>query len=587
MLDELDIRDFVLAEHVNVRFDPGFTAITGETGAGKSLIVDALSALLGERLDTDVVRTGTRAARIEGTFLLHDAGDELLELLATSGVELDENVLIVSRELPRSGRAVTRMNGRAVVQSTLVAVASRLVDIHSQTEHLAILRPAEHINYLDRYAGAVAMRTDLAAGVQDLRRIRSELAHHRVNARERARREERLEFEVAEIRAASIAPGEEEEHRRERNRLANAEQIAQLAAQAYEALEGGSDSAGATGALGEAASLLDQLAHLDESLAGEAEELEGLQSQVAAISRTLRSYSDQIEYNPELLQQIDDRLMLLASLRRKYGATLEDVARYAESAVSELQTLEASEQRIDELTAEESVLLQRLAQVATELSIRRRSAARDFCRAVDAQLVDLGLTGGRFGVSFTVREDQDGIAVELASTTVTAEEIPGASVPLTMSAIDRTGIDRIEFLISLNPGEPLRPLAQIASGGETSRLMLAVKTILGAADAVGTLVFDEIDTGVGARSGRVVGDKLATLAEHHQVICITHLPQIASLARRHLTIVKRVNGSVTTVSAHELQGDERLDEVAAMFGGLTPATRASALELLNHAASEG
>jgi DNA repair protein RecN (Recombination protein N) len=583
MLDELDIRDFVLAEHLNVHFHPGFTAITGETGAGKSLIVDALSSLLGERPAADIVRTGAQVARIEGTFLLDGADGDLRELLSSCGIELDEDVLIVSRELPRLGRASTRMNGRAVVQSTVAAVAARLLDIHSQTEHLAILRPAEHINYLDRYAGTLARRAALAADVQELRRVRIELQHLHEDARERARRQERLEFEVVEIRSAQIRQGEEDDLRRERRRLANAEQIAQLANQAYEALEGGGDGPGVTEALGEATSLLGQLSRLDESLAGTAAELEDLQSQASAISRALRAHSEQIEYNPELLQQIDDRLMLLSSLRRKYGATLEEVSAYAETAAAELEAIETSEERINRLAREESDVLLRLGQAATALSARRRAAAQEFSQAVDAQLADLGLVGGRFGVSFVVREDANGIETDLGSSAVISGEGPSPSSPLTSVAVDRNGIDRIEFLISLNPGEPLRPLAQIASGGETARLMLALKTVLGAADAVQTLVFDEIDTGVGARSGRVVGEKLATLAEHHQVICVTHLPQIASMAKRHLAITKHVNAAQTTVSALELHGEERLEEVAAMFGGITPATRASARELLSDA----
>jgi DNA repair protein RecN (Recombination protein N) len=584
MLDELDIRDFVLVDHLNVRFHPGFTAITGETGAGKSLIVDALSALLGERPEADVIRTGARTARIEGTFVLRDGEGEILELLTGSGIELDDGVLIVSRELPRSGRASARMNGHAVTQTVLAAVAAKLVDIHSQTEHLAILRPAEHINYLDRYAGTITSRSSVSADVLELRRTRSELQQLREDTRERARRQERLAFEIEEIRAAAIQPEEEDALRRERNRLANAEQIAGLAAQAYEVLEGGNESPGVSGAIGEAVSLLGQLTRLDDTLAGEAAEMDGLQSQISAVSRALRAYSEEIEYDPDHLQQIDDRLMLFSSLRRKYGATLEDVVGYAEAAAVELEAIESSGERIERLENHESVLLARLALDAAALSLQRRAAAQEFCRAVDAQLADLGLAGGRFGVNFILREDANGVAVEIESSTVTAEDLSAESGPFHPVALDRQGIDRVEFLISLNPGEPLRPLAQIASGGETSRLMLALKTILGAADAVETLVFDEIDTGVGARSGRVVGDKLAALADHHQVICITHLPQIASLAQRHLSIVKQTTGSKSEVIVRDLQGDERIEEVAAMFGGLSPATRASARELLSDTA---
>ena len=580
MLDELDIRDFVLADRLSVHFDPGFTAITGETGAGKSLIVDALGLLLGDRPSADIVRRGAQTARIEATFIVGGEDEDLRELLTASGIEPEDGVLIVSREFPLAGRASARINGRAVVQSTLAAIGARLVDIHSQTEHLAILRPAEHVNYLDRYAGTIATRTALASGVGELRRVRVEIERLQRDARERTRRQERLAFEVAEIESAQVAPNEEDELRRERTRLANAEQIAQLAAQAYGALEGDGAASGAADALGEAASSVAQLARLDESLAGEALQVEALQSQLADLSRTLRAYSEQVEYNPERLQQVEERLALLSTLKRKYGATLGEIATYAAAAAAELDELGTSEDRIARLIGEEAALSQRLGEEAAALSTARREAAQRFSEAVEDQLADLGLSGGRFGVRFDLRQDPAGVQVQLAPATMSMADVTPSDKALWTAAIDRTGIDRIEFLVSLNPGEPLRPLARVASGGETSRLMLALKTILGAADAVATLVFDEVDAGVGGRSGRIVGHKLSGLATHHQVICITHLPQIASLAGRHLAIEKRVEGERTTVVARALRGEERLQELAIMLGGLTPATRTTARELL-------
>jgi DNA repair protein RecN (Recombination protein N) len=584
MLDELDIRDFVLAEHLRLHFDRGFTAITGETGAGKSLVVDALGVLLGDRPPTDIVRTGAAVARLEGTFVLQSNDEELDAILAESGIEPEDGLLIVSRELPRGGRASARINGRAVLQSTLAAVGSRLVDIHSQTEHLAILRPVEHVNYIDRFAGALGERSALGAGVAELRRVRAEIARLQEDARERARRQERLSYEIQEIESARIAPEEEDELRRERSRLANAEQLAQLATQAYAALEGDGETPGAVDALGTAAELLDQLARLDENLAGEAAQLEALQSQAAEVARTLRAYSEDVEYNPQRLQQIEDRLALLSGLKRKYGATLDEVLAYAAAAEAELEELSTSEERAEALRAEEAELVRRLGAASRALSERRRAAAARLCGAVERQLADLGLAAGRFGVRFDVRADPAGVPVELPSVTVTAEGEEDVSEPVSSAAIERTGVDRVELLVSLNRGEPLRPLARVASGGETSRLMLALKTVLGEADSVPTLVFDEVDVGVGGRSGRIVGEKLSGLAAHHQVICITHLPQIASLAAEHLTIEKQVErreeGERTVVRARELRGEERLEEVAAMLGGATAATRASARELL-------
>ncbi|MGI8554688.1 MAG: DNA repair protein RecN [Dehalococcoidia bacterium] len=585
MLEELDIRDFVIADHLHLDFDPGFTAITGETGAGKSLVLDALGILLGDRPNGDVVRAGARVARIEGIFAVSAGDGELRAALAEAEVETEEGSLIISREVRSGGRSSARINGRAVVQSTLAAIGGHLVDIHSQSEHLSILRPSEHVKAIDRYAGSLVMRADLAAIVGELRRVRTETARLQQDARERTRREERLAYEVQEIEAATVIPDEEEDLRRERSRLANAEQLAQLAAQAYTALEGdgGQDETlGAADALGTAAGLLEQLARMDESLRTEATLIEALQSQVADVARTLRAYQEEIEHNPERLGQIEDRLATLLTLKRKYGATLAEVILYREHATKELEELGSSEERLTELQAHEADLMTRLAVAAMQLSCRRREAARRLSAAVERELADLGLARGRFGVQFELHDEADGVPIELPP----LEIVGTGSAPETSGetrrtvAFDRTGVDKVELLVSLNPGEPLRPMARVASGGETSRLMLALKTILGKADSVPTLIFDEVEVGVGGRSGRIVGEKLAGLAGHHQVICITHLAQIASLAGRHLAISKEVEDERTSVTVRELTADDRLDEIAAMLGGVTTATRASARELL-------
>ena len=586
MLEELDIRNFAIAEHVRLHFDPGFTAITGETGAGKSIIIDALDILLGGRPGGEVVRTGAQAARIEGIFSLPEQDDDLRGALAEAGIEPEDGLLIVSRELPAGGRSSARINGHAVVQSTLANLGSRLVDIHSQTEHLAILRPAEHIHYLDRYAGVVGARARLAETVTEVRSLRVESERLQASDRERTRRQERLSYEIQEIDAAELVSDEEEDLRRERGRLANAEQIVQLASSAYAAIEGEAHAPGAADALGIAAGLVAQLAQLDESLSAEALQVEALQSQAADLARTLRAYQEEIEFNPERLQQIEERLAVLSGLKRKYGGTVEEVLVYADAARHELNELSTAEERLVDLSARETIALDRLATEALDLSLRRRDAAGRLSKAVERELADLGLARGRFAVRFELRDDPLGVPLSLPPSEAVPsplELIPGeASTKPRRVAFDRTGVDRVEFLVSLNPGEPPRPLARVASGGETSRLMLALKTILGAADAVPTLVFDEVDAGVGGRSGRIVGDKLAALATHHQVICITHLAQIAALASLHLTIAKDVRGERASVVAQELNGDERIEEVAAMLGGATAANRASAREMLDN-----
>jgi DNA repair protein RecN (Recombination protein N) len=590
MLEELDIRNVAVAEHVRVRLAPGFNAVTGETGAGKSLIVDALALLLGGRADPDAVRAGADAARVEGVFRLDgpiDAG--LAEALAEAGVEPEDGLLIISREVPRQGRSAARVNGRAVVQSALAALGRRLVDIHGQADQLSILRPAEHLGYLDRFAGLEAQREAFAALAAELRRVRAEIRRLTADERERARRLDRLAYEVQEIADARLRPGEEEELREERRLLASAEDLARLSDAAHAALTGGGRATSAVDALGAAAENLAQLARLDPRMAETAALAEALQAQAYDLARDLRTYRDGVEYNPRRLEQIEERLSLLATLKRKYGATVEEVLAYGESARAELEELGTSEERIAALWDEEAALVARLSAAAETLAVARREAAARLAAAVRREIADLHLAGGRFAVRLERRDDPDGIPVALPREELIGDEADGRApapargdagdAPL-MAAFDRTGVDRAEFYVGLNPGEPLRPLARVASGGETARLMLALKTILGAADAVPTLVFDEVDVGIGGRSGQVVGRKLAALGAHHQVICITHLPQVAAGAARHLAVVKRVEGDRTFTEVRALEGDERRRELAAMLGGATTAHLAAAEEML-------
>ncbi len=583
MLQELDIRNFAVAEHVRVQLAPGFNAITGETGAGKSIIIDALGLLLGGRADPDMVRTGTSSARVEGIFRLDGAPDgALAEALAECGVEPEDGVLIVSREVPRHGRSITRINGRAAVQSTLAALGRRLVDVHGQADNLSILRPAEHVGYLDRFAGLDDQRAAVAALAADLRAVREQIRRLSDDDRERARRLDRLAYEAREIADADLRAGEEEELREERRLLSSAEDLARLSDAAHVALTGGARSASAVDALGAAAENLAQLARLDERMTDTAAMAEALQSQAYDLARELRAYREGVEYNPRRLEMIEERLAQLASLKRKYGATVEEVITYGARAGAEWGDLETAEERIARLKEGEAALVSELGGAASALSTARRDAAARLAAAVQREITDLRLEGGRFVIRFEPRVDPDGVPVVLPP----LQDIGGDPSPdaidteTFVAAFDRGGVDRVEFYVSLNPGEPPRPLAKVASGGESARLMLALKAILGASDSVPTLVFDEVDVGIGGRSGQIVGGKLAALGAHHQVICITHLPQVAARAERHLAVIKRVEGDRTFTEVRELTGDDRRQELAAMLGGATDAHLAAAAEML-------
>jgi len=604
MLTELHIRNFAIIDDLYLTFAPGFTVLTGETGAGKSIIIDAVELVLGGRADTTIIRAGADQALVEATFQLEPARQAALQpLLEQEGLEGDEpDLLLLSREVRAGGRSICRVNGRAVTLALLREVAQGLVDIHGQSEHLSLLRVREHVNLLDRYANLWDLRrrvVDLASRVQRARRARAELER---SERERVQRIDLLQYQIAEIEAAALTPGEEEELTEERVRLANAEQLAELLTEALRALdEGGEESPAAMDLLGTATRALEGLARIDatlEPLVREAEELTyGLQD----LADALRDYQERVEYNPRRLAEVEERLDLIRRLERKYGPTIRDVLGYARRAAEELETLTHSEERIEELRAEEERLLSELGQVAWELSLRRQEAAQRLAREIEQELQDLRMEGARFGVEFQWREDPEGVAVPQPAPSLrlrvpgpTADQPEASNMePETHPrvAFDATGIDRVEFLVSPNPGEPLKPLAKIASGGETSRLMLALKTVLSRADETPTLIFDEIDQGIGGRVGATVGEKLwrLTVAEEgalsHQVLCVTHLPQLAGFGDLHLKVEKRVVEGRTVTRVRALEGADRIEELAQMLGAGGKEGRRSAERILREARS--
>lgn len=581
MLQELDIRNVAVAEHVRLSLGDGFIALTGETGAGKSIVIDALAMLLGGPADANAVRAGAERARIEGVFRLPDEPDEsTAAALDEAGIQPEDGLLIISREVPAQGRSVTRINGRAVVQTVLRSIGARLVDIHGQEDQQSIFRAAEHIGYLDRYGHHAGDRSVVASLAAELRSLRNELRRLTEDERERARRQDRLRYEVEEITAAALSPDEEDDLRAERQLLANAEELSRLADIAYAALVESDEGASAVDALGAAAASLDQLSAIDGRRADLAEQAEALQSQAMDLARTLRAYRDEVESDPERLQAIEERLSLITLLKRKYGQSIAEILAYAERAASELETLDRGEERAEQLSSEIERVASRLGEAANRLSIARRGTAARLSAEVEREIAGLGLRGGRFAVHITRAESDEGVVTDLPEEELIGPDGAADVGPSRQVACDRSGIDRVEFYVSLNPGEPLRPLARVASGGESARLMLALKTILGAADSVPTLVFDEVDVGIGGRSGQIVGEKLDALGAHHQVLCITHLPQVAARARQHLAVTKHVEDERTFTEIRELEPGERIHELAAMLGGVTEPNLRSAEAML-------
>ena len=577
MLLELNIANFAIIERLHLILGLGLTVVTGETGSGKSIIVDALGALVGERADTTTVRAGAERASLEGICSLNslpkETVGEICSLLGEYGIDINDDTLILAREISAQGRSLCRINGRAVTQGLLQAVGQRLVDIHGQSEHLSLLRPAEHVDFLDRYAGLLARRHGLAAQVAALRQMRQELGRLRLDEEERSRRADLLRFQVQEISSARLQPGEDESLLAERRRLENAETLARFSHQAYTILSEGIDGrASLLDLLAEAMSNLRGLASLDPSLQGKVEAVEGASIQLEDVARELRAYRDQVQFDPRRLGEVQERLELIQNLKRKCGGTIEEILAFGARAARELEALSHHQERLEELTQQEEALKREVGAQAWALSQGRREAAESLSQAMENEMAQLSMPKVRFAVSMNLREDPDGVPT------------PGAlEAAAPCYAFDAKGIDQVEFLISVNPGEPLRPLARVASGGETSRLMLAMKSVLAQADVVPTLVFDEIDLGLGGRSGVVVGQKLAQLSQSHQVVCITHLPQLAAFADVHFSVAKYLRQDRTLVGVERLTPQGQLEELALMLGGISPATKASALEMVKRA----
>ncbi|MDI3339656.1 MAG: DNA repair protein RecN [Sphaerobacter sp.] len=571
MLLELAIRNFAIIRDLRLTFGPGLNALTGETGAGKSIIIDALGAVLGARVSADFVRTGAPGAWVEAVFAVNRlAGrDDFRHLLEETGVEPEDGTLILTRDISASGRSTARINGRTVTASTLAQFGALLVDIHGQSEHLSLLRPAIHVDLLDRYAGTVEERAQFAALVREYQQIRRQIEQIVVDERERAHRIDLLRFQVEEISAARLRPEEEEELEHERLVLANAERLARLAAEAYQLLDGEDEAGpapvvGALNGLRLAVERVEELARVDAATEPLANQLREALYLLEDAAHGVRAYAESVQGDPARLAEVEERLALLKQLKRKYGATLAEVIAYGEQAARELHDLDTSEQRAEELRRHADALLERIAAAGERLSQRRRAAAGALARAVEQAIAELNMGRARFVVD--LRPLASGTTARLPAG---ADGRDGREV-----TFDHTGLDRVEFLIAPNAGEAPRPLARIASGGETARLMLALKSILSAADATPTLVFDEVDVGVGGRSGQPVGEKLWSLTQEHQVIVISHLPQIAAFAEDHYRITKVERDGRTETQIDRLDDAARIDELAAMLDGL-PVTAAS------------
>ncbi len=557
MLLEISIRNFALIDNVRLTLSPGLNVLTGETGAGKSIIIDAVELALGGRASADMVRTGAERAVVDVVFDIMDTPGLGRRLEEMGLGEASDPTLVVSREVPVDGRAACRINGRTVNLGTLREITERLIDIHGQHEHQSLLRPERHVDLLDAFGGeeAGALRAEVAEAHRAWQKTLDEMRCLAGDERDRARRMDLLRFQAEEIERAKLTEGEELELQNERRLLANAEKRHAAAALAYTCLyagEGGGPSS-AHDQLGRALGALEEIASVDATAAPMLEAVRQAALQLDDVSRDVRQYRDAVFFDPARLAEVESRLDLIGGLKRKYGSSVAEILAFGRAAREELERLENSAEFLAELEARAGRERAALDAAAARLGDLRREVAKDLARAVEASLGDLGMKKTRFEVSFE------------------PEDPPGPR-----------GAEKVEFLFSPNPGEPPKPLSRIGSGGETSRVMLALKAILAEADEISTMIFDEIDTGVGGGAAQAVGEKLAAIALVRQVVCVTHLARVASLADSHHFILKETAGGRTQTKVKTLAADERVEEVARMLAGHppTPITLAHAKEML-------
>ncbi len=557
MLIALNVSNFGIIEQINWRPGQGLNVITGETGAGKSLVIDAVETLLSGKTGDDVIRHGEDEAFLEAVFDITEEANHssLYKLLAGNGLlEPGEHLVVISGGIHRRGRSAFRVNGKTVSRGLLNHIGNLLVDIHGQSEHLSLLNRDFHIDFLDAYAHTTEFRSRFGDKVIRLLHIEQELKAINEQEKERTRQEEFLRFQIDELRRADLNEGEEEALEKEKIIHASSEKLKAAAYEAYKAIYGDDSSPSGTSALeklNEARRAVQNLTELDDTLKPQLEYLQEVENGLMDVAHDIRSYHDRVEYDPQRLQEVEFRLEIIRDLKRKYGQTIAEMLGYLEKAEQQLVDINTFEERRTQLEEEKSSLKSEMGDIASKLSNKRADAAKKLMNEVNNELRELNMAQVEFEVSITRNESEEGIPFP-----------DGNSYTFT-----KGGADEVEFRASTNPGEPLKPLAIVASTGEISRFMLALKNALAEADNIPVLIFDEIDIGIGGRSGEIVGKKLWKLSCRRQVICITHLPQIAVFADTHYSVNKKAAGSRTTSMIEILEGNERLKEVSVMLSG--------------------
>lgn len=549
MLQEIRITNFAIIENLAIEFHSGLNVLTGETGAGKSIILDALNLILGGRADTDTIRSGASTATVEACFTLDDP--QTLAMIADLGIDVDNGEVIIKRIISSSEKNRTYLNNSNLTVAALSAIGDRLIDIHGQHDHQSLLHPETHVDLLDHYGRLMQNRAEVQEHYAAYQKTLQTLKQIQTHQGERLQRQDLLNFQIGEIDKAGLSVGEDDGLKSEKNKLNHAEKLHQSVQNILDTL---ADADGSVlELLGRVDRELQGLPEIDPALETQAQRGQTAYLEAQELAEELRDYQKTIEFNPARLEEIEDRLAEINGLKRKYGNGIATILEYRETIGQELATLSLGEESIDALKEEIKTQQKALAALAVELAKQREQAAEKLKKAVEKELRDLNMKHVQFSVRFVYETDAEGFTTYKNKKTRT----------------HANGIGEIEFLFSPNPGEDLRPLAKIASGGEISRVMLALKSILNEQDPVPVMVFDEVDSGISGSVAEKVGVKLKKIAEQKQILCITHLPQIAGMADSHYRVHKTVSGKRTRSTIIELDYEHRVEEIARMSGGET------------------
>ena len=535
MLNQLSIRNVAVIDKLDINLHDGVSVLTGETGAGKSIIIDSINMILGDRANKELVRYGTDKAVVQAVF---DAPKSVINILEENDIYVEDETVIITRQVTKEGKSVARINGMVVTLNILREISDRLINIHGQHDNQALLTPIRHITFLDAYADNEEYINRYKDILSKKREIEKKISSLEMDEQEKMQRIDLLEYQVKEIKKASLEKDEEDDLREQRDIYTNAEQITKSVNEAYMNLYEGDEIQSAYDGISIAVNEISQISDLNPQLKSIYDTLNEIMYSLEDTAHEIKEFGETVEFDEQTLNEIEERLDLISRLKRKYGNSIEEILEYLKKAESELNDIKLSDERTNELKEELKNITKELKEKGNVLTQRRENAAKVLEENIEKSLHELNMEKSKFKVNI----ENDGTFYD-------------------------NGMDKVEFLISTNPGEPLKPLVKIASGGELSRVMLAIKSILADSDGVDTMIFDEIDTGVSGKAAMSIAKKLAVIAKNKQVICITHLPQLTAMADNHYLIQKNTDGELASTTLKELDEEGRELELARIIDG--------------------